>query len=147
MVDNIFDTELTFLMTPERRFKQLCQNLTIKLDEVRYPNTIFWFRDGRLIFDYNKETGYFWVNYALVWSVFESEFGLNYRQIKELIKGRVEEHSKLKDVTPIDANGSETIEVEEHSKLKDVTPCNFEWPKPSMVEEHFKLKDVTPFCK
>ena len=122
MVDNIFDTELTFLMTPERRFKQLCQNLTIKIDEHRFPNKIFWFREDRRIFDYDKETGYFWVNNSLVWSVFESEFGLNYDQIKDLIKGRVEEHFKLKDVTPLKVGMLKMKMVEEHFKLKDVTP-------------------------
>jgi GH35 family endo-1,4-beta-xylanase len=118
IISNIFDTELTFLMTPERRFKQLCQNLTIKLDEVRYPNKIFWFRDGRWIFDYDKENGFFWVNNSLVWSVFESEFEFNYEQIKELIKGRVEEHFKLKNVTPLKIFCCQSFVVEEHFKLK-----------------------------
>ena len=118
IISNIFDTELTFLMTPERRFKELCQNLTIKIDEYNYPDRIFWFRDSNCIFDYNKENGYFWVNYVLVWSVFESEFGLNYDQIKGLIKGSVEEHFKLKDVTPYRYKLSPHSMVEEHFKLK-----------------------------
>ncbi len=116
--NNIFNTDLTFLMTPERRVKELCQNLTIKIDEDRFPNRIFWFRGDELIFDYDKKSGYFNCNYSLVWSVFESEFELNYHQIRKLIKGKVEEHFKLKDVTP-EVGGDIFISwVEEHFKLK-----------------------------
>ncbi len=144
MLDNIFNTELTFLMTPERRFKELFQNLAIKIDEDRYPNTIFWFRGDNVIFDYDKKSGYFYCNYMLVWSVFESEFGLNYDQISKLIKGRVEEHFKLKDATPLMARTNWTSLVEEHFKLKDATPKINGTTHSILVEEHFKLKDATP---
>ncbi len=140
MLDNIFNTELTFLMTPERRFKELCQNLTIKIDEDKFPNRIFWFRGDEVIFDYDKKDGYFYCNYGLVWLVFESEFGLNYDQTSKLIKGRVEEHSKLKDVTPTGYLIAPEVEVEEHFKLKDVTPTWISKSSLSLVEEHFKLK-------
>ena len=120
--NDIFNTELTFLMTPERRFKELCNNLIIKIDEDNYPNIIFWFRNDKPIFDYDKKGGYFFCNYCLVWSVFESEFGLNYNQISKLIKGRVEEHFKLKNVTPFFIESTLFVQVEEHFKLKDVTP-------------------------
>ena len=105
-------------MTPERRVKELYQNLTIKIDEDKFPNRIFWIRNDKVIFEYHKKSGYFYCNYGLVWSVFESEFGLNYDQISELIKGRMEEHFKLKDVTPDERPEVGSSTVEEHFKLK-----------------------------
>ncbi len=138
-VDKIFNVELTFLMTPERRFKELCQNLTMKIDENRFPNFIFWFRGDEVIFDYDKESGYSYSSYMLVWSAFESEFGLNYNQISKLIKGGVEEHFKLKDVTPGVEVFIDCTMVEEHFKLKDVTPFVKTSNSTEMVEEHFKL--------
>ncbi len=93
-VNNIFDTELYFHMTPEKRLKLLCPNIKIKLDEYTYPNHVFWFNNSNCIFIHYKTNNSFAVNEILIANIIESEFKLNKEQtgdvllkiIKELLK-------------------------------------------------------------
>lgn len=39
--------------------------------------------------------------YESIWFVFENEFSMSYKQIQNLVKCTLEEHFKMKDVTPI----------------------------------------------
>ena len=73
--------------------------------------------------EYIKNNGDLWVLNKQIWSVFETKYGYNYMEIRELITHLVWKHLKLKDVTPLT-----------HLHLQD-----------SLVWKHLKLKDVTPF--
>ena len=73
------------------------------LEEVRsnkYPESIFYKKNGEVLFEYNQKTNYFWVHYSKIWLFFESNYGLNYQEIRDLIRGVVEEHLNLGGVTP-----------------------------------------------
>src|SRR5271157_1158348 len=69
------------------------------------PNSVFYVnKNNEIIFEYekqNEKNDYFYVSYNKIWSVFESEFGYNYDEIRDLIKGILESHYKLESVTPI----------------------------------------------
>lgn len=61
----------------------------------KYRELIFFMKDGKLIFDYNKKNGYVGVSYDKIWSFLENFFGLEYKEIQGLTKEWVEEHYKL----------------------------------------------------
>ena len=124
-------------MTPERRFLQLCKGIVIKINNVHYRDWLFWFKGDKCLFDYNLKSGEFWVNYKEIWSIFESEFGLNYYQIKEFIRDMVEQHFNLNYTTPrrglyilnIDFNN---ISFNNISVSYYDTPSNNRWPNISI---------------
>ena len=65
----------------------------------RWPEYIFFMKDGELIFDYNKESGVVYISYDKIWSFLKSFFGLEYEEIQDLTKEWVEEHYKLEVTT------------------------------------------------
>ena len=66
-----------------------------------YKNSVFYKFENKIIFEYNEKNGDFWIDYDEIWEIFESKYGLNYQQIRTLIKGMLEKHYKFKDLTPI----------------------------------------------
>ena len=89
--------------TKEERFLELISGIDInqpKVDFEKYPNILFWFdKDGKYICEYDWKNDWFWFSHNQVWSVFESEFFLNYMEIRTFLNGMVEEHFKLKGIT------------------------------------------------
>ena len=92
--------------TKEQRFQELLSQVDIhqpKVDFGKYPNIIFWFdKNGNYFGEYDWKSGEFWFSYSNVWKVFESEFNLNYHEIRTFLNGQVEEHFKLKGITKTD---------------------------------------------
>jgi len=84
----------------------------------KYPDYIFFMKDGEVIFYYNKKNGYVGVSYDKIWSFLESFFGLEYKEIQDITKEWVEEHYKLRVTTTYRFNVSSNTQVEEHYKLK-----------------------------
>ena len=90
--------------TPEGWFKDILNNLT----EYRSPNrplNIFYKLDNEIVMemefaDQDQNSGYLWVSYTKIWSVFETRFNMEYQQIQGLIKAMVEETYNLRGVTP-----------------------------------------------
>jgi hypothetical protein len=60
------------------------------------PHTINWHKDGELIMYYNRKTKIFNLRYSRIWAVFESEFGLDDKQINELCSGILRKHFNCK---------------------------------------------------
>ncbi len=70
-----------------------------KFESDRYPNNIFYMKDGIVIFDYNWGNGRCYISYDEVWSFLESVFQLEHEEIKVITKEWVEKHYKLKVTT------------------------------------------------
>lgn len=87
--------------TKEDRFYELIQGLTPKWDKVNYPDSIFYFKGDKLMFEYNQKTEYVWVRYTDFWEIFEVEYKLDYQEVKYFLKGMLEKHFKWKRVTPV----------------------------------------------
>ena len=66
----------------------------------KYLDSIFYKKDNEVLFEYDKKSGYFWCHYDKIWKVLDSKYGLNYREIRDLIKGVIWESLKLNEVTP-----------------------------------------------
>ena len=103
----------------EEFFLQLSHinELDIKFNFIEYKDTLFYLYKNKCLFDQDKKTMYFYINYDKIWSVFEKEFSLNYQEIKDFMSGMVEKHFKLKDYTPNHGNikwlwmGRETFQI------------------------------------
>ena len=99
-------------------FLNYIQDLEVKIDKKRYIDTVFYFKNGCCLFEYNEKNGYIYCKYDGFWSVFEREYHMNHQQIKAFIKNGVEEHFKIKGTTPNRYNAYCLAEVEEHFKIK-----------------------------
>jgi hypothetical protein len=86
----------------------------------KYPGLIFFMKDGEVIFDYNKKNGNVYISYEHIWSVLESFFGLEYKEIQDLTKEWVEEYYKLSVTTTAMQLYPKFFLVEEHYKLSKI---------------------------
>jgi hypothetical protein len=68
------------------------------------------------------KNGKLWVRYSLIWSVFESKFGLNHDQIRDFIKVLVETNLGWKGLTPLTPNIQQLAMVETNLGWKGLTP-------------------------
>ena len=66
----------------------------------KYPNSIFYKKDGEVIMEQDKKNGYMWVSYSLIWVIFYNRFRLDYNQTQTFIRDMLEQHFKLVSLTP-----------------------------------------------
>src|SRR5690606_2957002 len=83
----------------EHVFFSAIKDSTVKEDRDKFPESIFLFSGNYLIMEIRK-LKQIWCSYSLLWSKIEPHFGGVYPDIQQFIKSMVEEHFKLKDVTP-----------------------------------------------
>ena len=60
-----------------------------------YPNYIFFMKDGKIIFDYDKKNGKVFVDNNEIWRVLDSYLKIESKQIQVLVKLWVEEYYGL----------------------------------------------------
>ena len=113
---------------------------TILNNDVEYQTEV----KGDYLFrqDFNNE--YLWCDYDEIWSVFEKNYSYNYQEIRKLIKDWLDEHDKLKVLTPNYLPGLKNILLEEHDKLKVLTPRCLSFSSYITLKEHDKLKVLIP---
>jgi len=85
----------------------------------KYPRTVFYMKDGMVIFDYTRKDGRCHISYAEIWSFLESVFKLGFEEIKAITKEWVEEHYKLEVTRTGLIPASYASRVEEHYKLNN----------------------------
>jgi len=105
-------------ISKELRFWGIINGLTLKIDKVKYPDTIFLFKDDICYIEYNTKNGYLWLKYSTIWSILEKEYSLKYEEIQSFIMNQVEEHFNCRGVTPLGCMPALTSRVEEHFKNK-----------------------------
>jgi hypothetical protein len=84
----------------------------------KYPNHIFFMKDGEVVFDYNIENGITYISYDKIWSFLENFFGLKHKEIQDITKEWVEERYKLRVTTTRISGLIRIFKVEKHYKLK-----------------------------
>ena len=85
--------------TPEEFLLYRIDGMKIK-EQVKYPNIIFWEKDGKIIFEQDFGNMDLCVNDITIWSVLEKGFGLVYDEMQLLIEKFVEEHLNWKGFSP-----------------------------------------------
>ena len=87
------------------------EGLHIKLDLKTYPNRIFFFKEDMFWMDYNWKTKDLWCRGEGFWDV------LDWRpncEVRAFIRSQLEQHFKLKDVTPYANTLGVTDQVEQY---------------------------------
>jgi hypothetical protein len=84
-------------MTAEDKFKEMIDGMVI--ERIDLPNAIWYYKDGKFMIHQDIKTGTCLIGWVNIWSIFPSEFGLNYQQIKDLTTGILKQHLKHKVVT------------------------------------------------
>jgi hypothetical protein len=79
-------------MTAEDRFKEMINGMVVEIIDL--PESIWYYKNGKFMIDQDIKTGICLISYWNIWSVLESEFGLNYKQIKDLTTGILKQHIK-----------------------------------------------------
>jgi len=107
--------------TKEEVFLEMINGLTIDTETFKKerPDSVFFIKDKKCFLELEKSN--LWCDYHNIWSVFESQFGMNYKQIQGFIKDMVEEHLNMKGVTPSFFFNITCQAVEEHLNIKGVT--------------------------
>ena len=84
----------------EQWFLEQITDLEKKRSDYFFPRSIFFIKNGEVLFEYDQKFKFFWCDYGKIWSVLETEFDLKYEDIGELIKSMVEEHLNFGRVIP-----------------------------------------------
>ena len=95
-------------------------------------------KDGEWIFYQDCKNEKFWCNYRKYWSLFESNFGLNYVEIQSITKVLVEEALKREVGTTQLVLLRHQLEVEEALKREVGTPRHRKYQCLSLVEDALK---------
>jgi hypothetical protein len=105
---------MKYIITESQKIRGIIKYLNSEYGDLEpyetdeHPNYIFFMKNGKVIFDYNKKNGMVHISYNKIWSVLESFFGLGFWEIRAIIKNWVEEHYKL-DVETIHFLGKDSV--------------------------------------
>ena len=115
------------------------EGLHIKLDLKTYPNRIFFFKEDMFWMDYNWKSKDLWCRGEGFWEVLKRENNWGHGEVRAFIRSQLEQHFKLKDVTPGVASANRRMSLEQHFKLKDVTPYANTLGVTDQVEQYFDI--------
>ena len=66
----------------------------------KYPDSIFYRKNGQVVMEQDLKKKNFYFHYDEIWLFFESFFGIEYEQIREVLRYWLEETFKLEGYTP-----------------------------------------------
>ena len=92
-----------------------------KVVNEKFPDSVFFKCQDKVLFEQDNKNKYFWVRYNNVWSVFEDRFKLYYKDTQKFIRGMVEKHLKLDGFTTEQFISIYMELVEKHLKLDGFT--------------------------
>jgi hypothetical protein len=87
-----------------------------------YPNSIFYRKNGKVVMEQDKKNERFWFDYEDIWSFFKSFFGMEYQEIREVLRHWLDEDFKLRGYTPFSLSPASRYVLDEDFKLRGYTP-------------------------
>ena len=99
-LDSIINAPEKPKRTAEQAFIEMVDGCVIWITDHEYPQSVYWMKYGKWMFEQDWENSNFICSYQRVWSVFENEFAMNYQSIQAFIAKMVEERFKLKGLIP-----------------------------------------------
>lgn len=66
----------------------------------KYPEAIFFKKDGEVIMEQDNKNKIFWLDYKKIWKVFSGKFSLNYTETQLFLNDMLDKHLNLKGYTP-----------------------------------------------
>ena len=100
---------------------EIFDSLEVWHDFKKYPNSLFWKKDGRVVMEFDEENNNLQVSYLDIWSIFESKYSLEYNEIKELIEFVVAKHWGKKEFTSWITSRRNSRLVAKHWEVEGVT--------------------------
>ena len=70
------------------------------VESEKYPNSVFFRKNGKVVMEQDKKSKFFWFDYDKIWSFFESFFGMQHQEIREVLRYWLEDTLKLEGYTP-----------------------------------------------
>ena len=67
----------------------------------RYPNSIFYHKNGKIYFELDVDKHKLYCSYNLVWNVFSEQSNYNHDETQRIIKDMVERHTNWGAITPL----------------------------------------------
>lgn len=86
------------------------------------PDSVFWHKNGVVLFEQDFKNGWLRCNNDLIWSVFSNKYGYNYVDTQSFIKSVVDKDTKLGGLTPAFLYSPIGSSVEKDTKLGGLTP-------------------------
>lgn len=93
------DAKTKFVDAKTRFMKIWCRMHPAYFPE-KDPNLIFYFDIAEDCYFQLAKNGDLWCSYEGVWKIFEDEYHLKYKEIQTLMKRVLEEHFKMRGITP-----------------------------------------------
>ena len=87
----------------------------------KYPNSIFFKKDGVVVMEQDKKYKDFYFDYNDIWSFFESFFGMKYEQVQEVLSYWIDDTFKLKGFTAMAGQSNIPVQIDDTFKLKGFT--------------------------
>lgn len=108
-------------ISKENMFYHLVSDAEIKIDKFNYPDSVFFFKNNKVLFKQNSKSNKFWYRYHSYWLVFINEFGMGYNEIQSFTKNMVKKHFKMRVSTPQTFAEPTFYAVEKYFKMKTLT--------------------------
>lgn len=86
----------------------------------RYPNSIFYRKNGKVVMEQDKKNKNFWFDYDEFWSFFNSFFSMEYKEWQGVMRTWLEETFNLRGYTPGGIITSTPGTLEEASNLRTI---------------------------
>lgn len=88
----------------------------------KYPTSIFFKKNGKIVMEQDKEDKYFYFHYDDIWSFFVKFFGLSNMETRAILTKWLEETLKLEGYRPQSSNIHNFYRLEETFKMKSHHP-------------------------
>ena len=79
----------------------------------KYPDSIYWVKNGEVIVEIIKKTGEFWLS-DVIWETITRMFSLEHDELTQFMIKWLEEHYELGGLTPLTDNTLSNYRLEEH---------------------------------
>lgn len=86
-------------------FLSIIEGYNIIKESKEYIDRIFYMKAEHMLIDHDLKRKHTYINYELLWSVFESKFSLNYRETRNILKYMLETHLNLQETTVLYTRG------------------------------------------
>ena len=77
--------------TPEEFFLDVIKDIKVK-EQTKYPQSIFWEKNGKLLFEQKKSSGWVVCDYNNIYTILRRFFDMKPSEIQNFIKIMVEKH-------------------------------------------------------
>ena len=88
----------------------------------RYPKSIFWKKDGKVLLEQDFENGWLRLSYTLIWSVFQGKFRYSYTDAQILTTNLINNYFKNKSLRTLPEFNIDNIyiDIELKSNVKSL---------------------------